>query len=176
MNKKHPDREKCMKMLKDYKTPEHVIKHCEAVTGAALKLAGALNKEGFNFDLQLIEAAGLLHDIARVDKKHWVSGADFVKKNGYIKEAGIIRKHMDHSLDPDTSKLKELDIICLGDRLILEDTYAGLDARMDYVIKKAEGDEFIINRINKNREINRKLIKNIEKIIGKTIEEVINGI
>jgi hypothetical protein len=71
--------------------------------------------------------------------------------------------------------LKELDMVCLGDRLIMEDEYVGLDARMDYVIKKADGDKRIEKIINERREINRILIQNIETIIGISLEELILG-
>ena len=175
MKKKHPGREECLNMLKEYNTPDHVVRHCLAVTDAALKIAGALNDKGYDFDIPLIQAAGLLHDIARIEDMHWLSGADFAFKSGYIEESKIIKNHMTHSSDPDPNKLKELDIVCLGDRLILEDKYVGIDARMDYVIKKAGGDKKTERYINKKREINRLLINNIEEITDISINELIWG-
>ena len=174
MQKKHPDRDECLKMLKEYNTPDHVVRHCKAVTDAAVKIASALAAKGFDFDIQLIEAAGLIHDIARVEDMHWLAGADFAHRNGYSQEAKIIRKHMTHSLDPDPAKLKELDMVCLGDRLILEDRYVGIDVRMDYVIKKAGGDKKIEKLINEKRALNKALVANIEKIIGTSVEELVN--
>jgi len=175
MDCKHPDREECMKMLEEYNTPDHVVRHCIAVTEAAVLIGSALNEKGFNFDIPLIRSAGLLHDIARVEKMHWESGADFVCKSGYLPESKIIRRHMNHSFSPDPAELREIDMVCLGDRLILEDKYVGLDVRMDYVIKKAGGDKRIRDFINEKREISRILINNIENIIGVSLEELING-
>jgi putative nucleotidyltransferase with HDIG domain len=175
MQNKHPDKEECLRMLREYNTPENVIRHCKAVTDAALKIASALNDKGFHFNIPLIQAAGLLHDIARVRDKHWIAGAEFALQNGYIQEAEIIRWHMTHPFDHNPAKLKELDMVCLGDRLIMEDEYVGLDARMDYVIKKADGDKQIEKIINERREVNRVLIQNIETIIGISLEELILG-
>ena len=171
----HPGREECLKMLKEYNTPEHVVRHCLAVTDAAVKIGQALNAKGFNFNIPLIESAGLLHDIARAEKRHWKVGARLAFDKGFIKEAKIIKKHMDHPLSPEPSKLTELDIVCLGDRTVLEDQYVGMDARMDYVAEKAKGDKRIIKILNRHREINRRLIRNIENIVGARLDEIIKG-
>lgn len=173
MTQRHPDREECLEILEGYDTPAHVVRHCIAVTDTALEIARALMDKGFTFNLPLIQSAGLLHDIARVRKKHWKVGADFAHSRGFIQEARIIRRHMTHSFDPDPAKLKELDMVCLGDRLILEDKYAGLDARMDYVIKKSHGNKIVMKKINRVRVVNRNLINNIESIIGISIDDLI---
>lgn len=176
MKVKHPTKEECLKMLDEYNTPAHVVRHCVAVADTALKIAEALNDKGFDFNITLITSAALLHDIARVEEKHWISGADFALRNGYLQEAKIIRRHMTHSLDPDAAKLKELDLVCLGDRLVLEDRYVGIDKRMDYVIEKARGDKKIEKMIIARKEENKRLIRNIEDIIGVSIDELIlNG-
>jgi len=175
MKEKHPDREECLRMLEQYNTPAHVVRHCIAVTDAAVRIAAALNEKGFDFNIPLIQASGLLHYIARAEKTHWKAGAHFVLKSGYGPESKIIKNHMAHSFKPSPEKLKDLDIVCLGDRLVLEDEYVGVDVRMDYVIKKAEGDKRIEKIINKNRETNRLLVENIEKITGKSIDDIIKG-
>jgi HD superfamily phosphodiesterase len=62
-----------MALLKQYNTPVHVIRHCVKVTETALKIGQALNEKGCGLDLGLIQGAGLIHDIARVEEKHWES-------------------------------------------------------------------------------------------------------
>jgi len=173
MKNKHPDREECLRMLQEYNTPENVVRHCLAVTDTALKIASALNEKGFDFNLPLIQAAGLLHDIARVHKRHWIIGAVYAFQKGYIQEAKIIRRHMTYPFNTDPAKLKEIDMVCLGDRLILEDEYVGNDARMDYVIKKADGNKRVERIINERRQVNKVLIQNIEDIIGVPIEKLL---
>ena len=53
----------------------------------ALKIGKALNDRDFNLDLDLIQGAGLLHDIARVQDKHWEIGAEIAFRLGYYQEA-----------------------------------------------------------------------------------------
>ena len=173
MQFKHPTHDECIKIMMEYGTPTNVINHCKAVADAGLKIAFALNNKGFNLNTALVLSAGLLHDIARVSEQHWNVGADYVSKIGYVKEAEIIRLHMHHSHDTDPYKLTEIDMVCLGDRLITEDKYVGLDARMDYAIKKANGAKWIEDIINEKREINRILIQNIENIVEISLEELI---
>jgi len=175
MKNKHPSREECFLMLKEYQTPEHVIRHCVAVTDVALSIAEALMGKGYIFDLDLIQSAGLIHDIARVKEKHWLIGAEIALQHGYAQEAEIIREHMKHPFDTDPEKLTELDMVCLGDRLILEDEYVGLDRRMQYVINKAKGDKAIEQLIRTRKEFTRALIRNIENIIGKSIDDLIKN-
>jgi len=175
MQNKHPDQNECIKLLKKYGTPNNVVMHCQAVAGAASKLAFALNEKGFYLNTDLVLSGGLLHDIARVEDEHWIVGAEYVSQSGYILEAEIIRHHMHHSHDVDPYKLKELDMVCLGDRLIMEDYFVGLDARMDYAIQKAGRVKWIEDIINEKREINRVLLQNIENIIDISIEELLIG-
>lgn len=91
---KHPTTEECLKLLEEYGTPTRVKGHCRAVADTACRIGRALNRHGHHFDLELVNAAGLLHDIARVKEHHWDVGADFAEKLGYVQEAAIIRVHM----------------------------------------------------------------------------------
>ena len=174
---KHPDREQCMQYLKEYNTPAHVIGHCKAVAETAYKIARELNKHGYDLDLDLIMAAGLTHDIARVEDEHWNRGAEFMAERGWLDEAEIIRVHMHYSPFSPLKELNETDMICLADRTVLEDAYAGLDKRMDYVIEKATKAGRLNAReiINAKKEITRQTIIGIENIIGITFDQLMKG-
>ncbi|WP_027398610.1 HD domain-containing protein [Anaerovorax odorimutans] len=168
-NNKHPSREKCMALLKEYNTPEHVIRHCIAVTDTALKIAGALNEHGNNLNMDLIQAAGLLHDIARVEDKHWDVGADYLSSLGYDEEADIVRVHMFYIGEKTQEKITELDIICLSDRMVKENKFVGLQKRMQYVLDKYKGNKEATERIGKRVEDAQFFIDRIENEIGMSI-------
>ena len=80
--KKRLSREEGLKLLKEYGTPEHVVRHCIAVTDTAAAIGKALNKAGYHLDIELIQGAAIIHDIARVEDKHWEVGADIAKNLG----------------------------------------------------------------------------------------------
>jgi uncharacterized protein len=68
---KLPTREQAFDMLKEYCVPLHILKHSLAVAELAVWLAEKLKEKGKQVDVDLVDRACLLHDIARV--------CDFVK-------------------------------------------------------------------------------------------------
>ena len=168
----HPSREECLALLKEYNTPAHVIKHCIKVTETALRIGRALNDKGCNLDLELIQGAGLMHDIARVEDKHWDIGAEIAFDLGYDQEAEIIKIHMFYNCDPSQDKINETDIICLADRMVKEDQYVGLDNRMQYILDKFKGNQEAFERITERIKDNKAMIHKIERIIGTSIDSL----
>ena len=120
------------------------------------------------FDMDMVWAAGLLHDMARVEECHWDVAADFCEERGYYDVAKIIRAHMQFEFTCDAQHLSEIDLVCLGDRLTMEDRYVGLDRRMEYVIQKAERNGHPEARpiILEKKKHTRKLLDEIEKRTG----------
>ena len=163
----------CLDFLREFGTPDHVVAHCIAVADVAKKIAEALNETGFSLDSRLIETAGLLHDMARTEDKHWEVSADFLQKHGFEQEADIIRVHMHHHFPEDPCFTTETDLVCLADRLVMEDRYVGLHLRMDYIIKKAGDQPEIIRRIQANKVLVGEYISKLETILGNTIETIV---
>ena len=62
-------KEEGVKLLREYNTPEHVIRHCIAVTDTACKIAEAINAAGGSLDIQLITGAAIIHDIATIKEE-----------------------------------------------------------------------------------------------------------
>ena len=126
------------------------------------------------FDLALTQAAGLLHDMARVEDRHWDAAADFCRDEGLYEESKIIRVHMQYEFTTDAWHLTEADLVCLGDRLVLEDYYAGIDKRMDYIIAKAERQGHLEAGpvILKKKEETKVLLRQIEDRIGCSLDEI----
>lgn len=172
MSKRRLSEAQCLDLLKEYQTPEHVIRHCQAVAKAAVKLAEALNDHGHRFDIDLIRGAALIHDIARVHDEHWIVGADIADNLGYHDEADIIRVHMNYTMNYDVEKLKEVDMVCFGDRVVKEDEYVGLENRMQYVMDKLKDKPEAVARITQKTKETAVLFKAIEDKLGMTIDEV----
>ncbi|MBR0596567.1 HD domain-containing protein [Sinanaerobacter chloroacetimidivorans] len=172
MANKHPSREECFRLLEAYHTPGHVIRHCVEVTDTALKIAGALNNHGYHLNLDLLQAAGLIHDIARVEEKHWEVGARIASELGYDQEAEMIRVHMFYNTDIHHDNWKEIDILCLSDRMVKEDQYVGLETRMSYVLEKFKDNPEVFQRLQERIKENREFIRQIEEKIGASIDSL----
>lgn len=168
----YPTIEECEQLWKEYHTPAHVIGHCQGVTEVALRVAAALNAAGYHFNIPLIRSAGLLHDLLRVEAEHGERAAEVVRRLGYMDVADIIQVHMKYRIPPEISRISETDLVCLGDRVVLEDHFVGLDSRMEYIIKKSKGAPEVEERIRKSfRDIHR-FVCAIEEKTGKTLEEL----
>ncbi len=171
---KHPTKDECERLLNEYNTPQHVRGHCREVARTAYTIARALNEKGFELDLDLIMAAGMLHDILRVEEEHWEAGADLAEKLGYPEESRIIRAHMTYSPFSHIDDVTETDMVCLGDRLVKEDEYVGIDERIEYIINKArrnghpEAEPFILE---KKRDTCR-FLDEIKETIGMSVDEL----
>ena len=61
-----PTRKECLALLAEYHVPPHIVSHCRAVAKLAVFLAQRLNENGAAIDIELLERAGLLHDMMRV--------------------------------------------------------------------------------------------------------------
>jgi len=61
-----PTRKECLALLAEYHVPPHIVSHCRAVAKLAVFLAQRLNENSAVIDIELLDRAGLLHDIMRV--------------------------------------------------------------------------------------------------------------
>lgn len=171
MMKKRITEEECKKLYEKYGTPTHVIGHCRAVSDTALAIGRCLNAHGYNLDLALIKGAGLAHDIARTRENHGEVCAEILNDLGYADEADIVSVHMHYDFH-DFSALDEKDIVCLGDRLVKEDRYVGLDERIEYILHKVPEDEERRRRILQKKKETRALMDKIEAAMGQTIDSL----
>jgi uncharacterized protein len=167
-----PSEEECYSILRAYGTPEHVIGHCEAVCKTAVSVAAALNEHGYDLNIELIRAAALLHDIARVEENHHLVGGEYVESIGYPEVGEIVSKHMYHPITHDVKDVDEQDLVCLGDRLCKFDKYVGYEERMEYIKKKVNYREDLVKRINAGMPAMRKFLDDIADVIGQSVDEL----
>ena len=174
--RKHISEEEIFMLYLEFKTPDNVMRHCMAVANVALTIAEALNEHGFDLDLELIRGAGLAHDAARVKARHWDVMADRLAEMGYPEESIIVRNHMTGTGYHDIKDVSEMDMIWLGDRLVKEDEYVGIDARFEYIIEKARkmGAEDHVNDILSSKADMKLLMDQIEEVIGQSIDSLFN--
>jgi radical SAM family uncharacterized protein len=168
----------CVNLLEEYGTPEHVIKHCEAVALAAVNIARALNAKGFNLDIGLIERAGLLHDIVRERENHAEVGAEIVA--AYDSDAAeIIRGHMRHDF-PDLDAImpgdvSESDLVSFADRSVFEDKYVGCEKRMNEIMRRVTRDSDAQARLKLRFAETGRFAGAIEAAVGAPIDEIATG-
>lgn len=172
--RKRISEEEIFMLYLEYKTPGNVMRHCNAVANVATVIAGALNEHGHDLDLELIYVSGLAHDIARTYARHWDVMADRLEAMGYLEESILVRNHMTGTGYNDITKVNEMDMIWLGDRLVIEDEYVGIDRRFDYIIEKARrmGAEDHVKDILESKADMKRLLDQIEEEIGQSVDSL----
>jgi hypothetical protein len=113
-----------------------------------------------------------VHDLVRLRERHDLECAKILKAKGYQKESELVKKHMRYSPFNKVNAIDEQDLLCLADRLVLEDKYAGLEKRMEYIIDKVKGENDIVDIILGKKTETKELIDGIEKKIGIKIDEL----
>lgn len=118
---------------------EHIIKHMQATAEYQNRLLDQLEKHGIFFNRDRLDKAAKLHDIRRLEKKHAIEGAKYIRLEGYEKIAELISNH--HSADSlgkdfgwDTVNKKyislcDADILYYTDKRVKEDRLVSVDER-----------------------------------------------
>ncbi len=169
-----PEPCECISLLENSPmADERVVNHCKKVAETAVRICAHLDHHPPLLDIHLIEAAALLHDIARKEPKHAVKGAELLRNMGFWEVADIVLAHMDLKTTPDTP-LNEKEIVYFADKLIVNDQLA-LDFEKRFKEKQqryntnADAVEAIGRRLETACIINNKL----SRILKKDLMEVL---
>ncbi|MBU1446410.1 HDIG domain-containing protein [Patescibacteria group bacterium] len=55
-----------LELIKKYKMPENIVRHCKKVSNVACEIAILLQRKGMSIDIESLKYAGLLHDLMRI--------------------------------------------------------------------------------------------------------------
>lgn len=166
-----PDEEECTSIINKYHVDKDIVIHMKAVKELAQKLAVELNKRGCNLDINLINAAALLHDIGKGSKKHDLVGGFILRKYGYIKVAEIIEKHMNiQKLDDD---INEEQIVYLVDKLVKGTKLVSIEERFTSSKMKYKNNREIFENINRKQENAEKIKRKVEYMLSHKIEDTL---
>ncbi len=151
-----PNRETCIQMMASHEMLPNIKEHSILVADVALLISRELNKNGAAFDLNIIEAAALLHDITKTKsintgENHSKSGGELLRKisvNNRIAE--IVGQHM--IPDKIEGMISEEEVVCYADKRVLHDKVVSLEKRFDYLVERYGINDKAIESINKTRK------------------------
>jgi len=149
----NPDVEECYRLLKEFHIPNGVIRHSEQVAKVATTIAQKFKDKGIEIDVELVNRAGLLHDIARPihfkefeesddadfwqdmqekypEKRHGEVGYELFKDD-YPELAQIILKHAYSDLVVNPPSTWEEKIINYADKRVAHDQIVTLKERLE---------------------------------------------
>lgn len=162
------DREEQIELFLKYGTPDHVIRHCDAVAKMSEGIALALNRVGYDLDAETVRSAASVHDLMRVYNDHDILGADILEERGHHAEAVLVRYHMRHYPFNDLDSINEQDALCLADRVVMENLYVGIEKRIEYLISKPGVSAERADRIRRVMDYTSLYIESLEERAGIT--------
>jgi len=163
----YPDRKICLKMMEHYNMLPNIKAHSILVADLAIIISRELNKNSSELDLDLIEAAALLHDITKTEsiktgENHSKSGGELLRNLGHPRIAEIVEQHV--IPDKIEGNISEEEVVCYADKRILHDKIVSLDERFEYLLERYGKNEKSISFINETRLklliIEKRIIKN----------------
>ena len=161
-----PDRETCEMLLSRRRLPAAVLQHSYAVERVAGRLAEALNGVGMGLHARLLEAASLLHDIARTECDHANRSADLVAAAGYPRLAPIVRRHMNMS-GADAGDIGEAQLLFLADKLVMGGRVVSLKERLAALESRFADDPQALAAGRYRLQVAGDLERRVEAMVGR---------
>ncbi len=129
-----PTPEECFYLIEKHEVMDHIREHCRKVAEVAVFLAEQLETAGLVLNTDLIKAAALLHDIAKLRAleegvNHAELGAAILDGAGYPAIASIVKQHVCLSSPVTGTPISEAEIVNYADKRVLHTTVVGLKER-----------------------------------------------
>ena len=154
----------CRELYEEVRLPAHVRRHCLAVGALAGWMAEKLVEHGACLDIELCRSGGYLHDLCRLLPEHEKAAGNFLRERGHEALAGIVEAHKGFGTEPETV-CGESVLVCLADKLILEDRRVPLAVRY----QKAFAHSPVKERILRDIRVCERLIKEFEVMTGERL-------
>jgi hypothetical protein len=149
-----------------------VVAHCEAVAAGARRLGAALRTSGVHLDLKLLEAAALLHDVARATASHADGGAALLDGEGYPRVAAVVRYHM-RLPGPPAELPGEREVLYLADKLTVGSRAVDLAGRRERAEASFAGDPEALIAARERLEAARVIAARLETLVGRPLSAIL---
>ncbi|MBW2963342.1 HD domain-containing protein [Candidatus Woesearchaeota archaeon] len=192
-----PNRRDCLNLMDKYMVPIGIRRHCQIVNKIAVLLAKRLRAAGIDIDVDLVDAASMLHDLMRVINFDTFEGAKReeqtvwekmkeryghmdhseaayeVLKDIYPKVAGVIIKHGVTSVIKGEPKAWEEKVLAYADRRVMHTKIVSVDERYeDIQLRHADFYE----KTGLDAGLEKKRILKIEKEIFRNLKFTPEGL
>jgi CTP:molybdopterin cytidylyltransferase MocA/HD superfamily phosphodiesterase len=148
--------------------------HCRRVAQLAVYLAKVLAGSDVPLDIGCVEAAALLHDIAKGEKHHGAAGARKLTDMGFSGVADIVSVHMDIDVSTASSPT-EAEVVYLADKLVRGDVLVPLAVRFEHKLAKYGHDPSARTAILNRRADAEAIVRRMEQAVGTSFQEIMDG-
>jgi CTP:molybdopterin cytidylyltransferase MocA len=171
-----PTPDECLVLLNEaFDAGEEVIDHGKIVAKVALALGKAIQQSKTDLNLDLLVAAGLLHDLARNQRDHARVAMQILNNLDYPAVAEIVGVHMDIRFE-DEKAISEKEVVFLADKLVSGTRIVDLKARFDTAIKRYGSEPDVLANIKGRMGSALKIKHRVEQLAGRSLEAIVGPI
>jgi CTP:molybdopterin cytidylyltransferase MocA len=167
-----PTQAEALALLDLHQAGERGHAHGRGVALVALALANALNAQGGALDLGLVEAAALLHDIAKGQPRHEAAGAALLDHLGFGRAARIVAAHRDIPPE-DAPDITEREVVYFADKLVWGSSRICVEARFQQKLDAFAGDDEACAAIRRRLGNALDMQRRIERATGMPMEDLV---
>ncbi|MFW6324183.1 MAG: DVU_1551 family NTP transferase, partial [Desulfovibrionales bacterium] len=169
-----PTREECEAVMDLAGTPDRTRLHGRAVAQVAVAVGRAVNNQRINgplLDLEQIERAGLVHDLAKGSPAHEREGGRILSEAGFTDISEIVASHRD--IDPKPgSPVTETEVVFLADKVVAGTDLVPLVARYEAVLQRHGHDPEAREAILGRRERALRVKTRVEHVMARSLPDV----
>ena len=151
-----PSATTCRRLLVEHAVPDHIRRHSAQVARVARQMGEALRKRGEKIDVGLVEAAALLHDIAKapcIESRldHAAEGGRVLRELGLPAVATIVERHVHLGPWDPRGPATEAEVVNYADKRVLYEEVVSLEVRFrDLIMRYGKGRLEFEERIRRN--------------------------
>lgn len=151
--------EACIALLDAYRVPPHIGRHSAVVARLARRLAEELSSSGEALNALNLQAAGLLHDIAKAScieshRDHALEGGRILRELGHTHIAGLVERHVDLGDWDPSGPVTEAELLNYADKRVRHEDIVSLRDRFDDLVDRyGRASQRARERIEENRHV-----------------------
>ena len=165
-----PTEKECLAFWEILSTPREVRDHCRVVAEVAVGFARALQGT-LPVDAENLEAAALLHDMARAEQNHAEAAARTLEFWEFPETADLVRYHMD--LPEGEPLLSGRSLLYLADKVVSGDRVVGLEQKRMEMEKKFAADPAALEPARRRLQRAFEIGRTIENSSGENLQHLL---
>jgi HD superfamily phosphodiesterase len=118
----------------------------------------------------LVQAAGLLHDVAKGKPEHAEAGARLLRELEFAKVADLVGAHTDYRFAQ--SKLDEAAIVYLADKLVSGERLVGLEQRFKRSRERFQGNSEALASASRRCQTAEAIAREVEGRLGTGLQQL----
>jgi hypothetical protein len=152
-------------ILDDCKTLQKIKDHCEATGHLTQRMVYRLNDLGLCLDSELSISAAAIHDMLRLEKRHWEAGESELLSRGFTRLAEVVGDHH-RELDTIAPCFTESSLVFLCDKLVKQARIVSLDVRYAQTLKDYPETTKLGRMFRSDKQVCQKLLDEYEMLTG----------